>query len=523
MKAAAEDLGIALTFEELVRKPDAYELVFEWVSRKVRYDNRVKHSIFSTAISAWSPEPLNLFLKGPSSSGKTWAVTNIVELFPKESVWWLGGLSPTAIAHDHGQLMDADGNPITEGMLQTMDREAARRLLKDAYIQVDMSRKILVFLEPPPYETYMRLRPILSHDTEEISYKFTEKSGKTGLLKTTHVKIKGWPATIHCVSDIKYMEDLVTRSLTVTPEESQDKFRAAHLVSAQRFSYPQSPEEEREATAVREWLRHVIEDCYPIYNPFAEAIARVFPTNMRRDMRDFKKFLMLVEAHAMLHRFNRPFLKAGLQILQMVVKDDVEATIKLWADIVETTRHGISEGAILLFDKVLSSLYDSRNEVSEVTYKAVMDKWKEKFGRPLPKSTLTTFIRELEGVGWVETASHSLDKRMKVILVYPEIRSESSDWFDEHLPRVFSKETIGKWLNQMVRVTQVSHMEIMMDNGWVEADPELLFQIAVCSNYLDKLENPLFPRAKRGNGSSNQIEHFERKFKPEASGGGNHG
>ena len=62
--------------------------------------------------------------------------------------------------------------------------------LKDSYYRVDLHGKILVFLDAPHPETFARLLPVLSHDKEEISYKFTDKTSQ-GQLRTSHVKIYG--------------------------------------------------------------------------------------------------------------------------------------------------------------------------------------------------------------------------------------------------------------------------------------------------------------------------------------------
>lgn len=64
--------------------------------------------IFLTGVSAFSPNPLNLFLRGPSSIGKTYCVTQTLKFFPPESIDYLGGLSPTALYHDYGVLTDGD-------------------------------------------------------------------------------------------------------------------------------------------------------------------------------------------------------------------------------------------------------------------------------------------------------------------------------------------------------------------------------------------------------------------------------
>lgn len=56
-----------------------------------------------------------------------------------------------------------------------------RERVQNARYIIDLRNKILVFLEAPHFETYNILRPILSHDASEISYKVTDKTA-TGSL-----------------------------------------------------------------------------------------------------------------------------------------------------------------------------------------------------------------------------------------------------------------------------------------------------------------------------------------------------
>jgi hypothetical protein len=89
---------------------DAYERLVI-VSRKlIKEDDFTIRMVLSHCFSAYIPEPLNLLSEGESSMGKTYPIVTICDLFPQEDVWPLAGMSPTALAHDHGELVDADTN-----------------------------------------------------------------------------------------------------------------------------------------------------------------------------------------------------------------------------------------------------------------------------------------------------------------------------------------------------------------------------------------------------------------------------
>jgi len=138
------------------------------LDKTVKRDHATKRMVFFTALSAYSRNPQNLFLKGPSSTGKTYNVTEALRYFPRSDVWMLGGLSPTALVHDYGTLIDsesgkeidpAEDKPQKEDYKDDkhgFDRHAFhaaekrwRDRLRKAYYLVDLQRKILVFLEAP--------------------------------------------------------------------------------------------------------------------------------------------------------------------------------------------------------------------------------------------------------------------------------------------------------------------------------------------------------------------------------------
>ena len=86
--------------------------LLEHLSLTVKRDDLTKKILLLTCMSAYSPDPLNVFLKGESSIGKTHNAVECVKYFPKKDVWKLGALSPTALAHDYGVLEDENNREI---------------------------------------------------------------------------------------------------------------------------------------------------------------------------------------------------------------------------------------------------------------------------------------------------------------------------------------------------------------------------------------------------------------------------
>src|SRR4030042_5090984 len=138
------ELG-GLNFGSLVAvDPDLLEKFLRHISLKVKRDQTTIKLVLMTALSAHTSEPLNLFLRGDSSIGKTYNVVQVLKYLPSDDVWLLGGLSPTALVHDRGLLVDKNGEMIlpsdrpgdeaTQG-----EKEAYRARIKDSSFLVCLS------------------------------------------------------------------------------------------------------------------------------------------------------------------------------------------------------------------------------------------------------------------------------------------------------------------------------------------------------------------------------------------------
>jgi hypothetical protein len=115
----------------------------------IKHDNENKLVSFLCMLSAYTEDcQLNVSFNAPSSTGKTYIPTQVAQYFPDADVRQFGGASPTAFFHDNA----------------SFDKE------RNVHI-VDLERKILIFLEQPNPKLQENLRPVMSHDSKEISYK----------------------------------------------------------------------------------------------------------------------------------------------------------------------------------------------------------------------------------------------------------------------------------------------------------------------------------------------------------------
>ena len=97
---------------EIWRTVDLISYVLNDLEKRVKKDKATKLSVFFTGLSAYLPQPINLFLKGESGVGKTYNVVETLKYFPQEDIWFLGGLSPKALIHDYGTLLNKHGEPL---------------------------------------------------------------------------------------------------------------------------------------------------------------------------------------------------------------------------------------------------------------------------------------------------------------------------------------------------------------------------------------------------------------------------
>lgn len=509
--------------ESLKAKRDLLEVYMKHLDKTVKRDHATKRLVFLTALSAYSRNPQNLFLKGPSSTGKTYNVTQTLRYFPQPDVWTLGGLSPTALVHDYGTLTDSETeeeiDPVEDkpkkenykddkGRLDKHAFQAAQKRWRDrlrkAYYLVDLQRKILVFLEAPHPETYMRLRPVLSHDAPQISYKFTDKPGG-GALRTMHVVLKGWPACIFCTTDAQYIEDLATRGFTITPDMDPEKYRAAVALRGEMGAYPwkfdpDRDQEFKELQAYMEVLTGRLSLANGVVIPYARELSNVYPAALPRDMRDYDHFMALIEMSCLLHIFQRPFLRLNnLQHWMVNIRDYLTA-LELLKSFEETTRAGIPGHIVTFFHKVVAPFG------GPVNYEDLVEKHNETTAEKVSKKRLYKYVELLRDVGWVDTIEDPEDKRRR--LVYPLKKPESRLYYSlRQSTPFFHEKDFKNWLDQLKNYS--SPQKISIYNNLVNREKHV-----IDGNPSSDLKNHFIQSLFQDEYSLEPLEP-EKEFKPE--------
>jgi DNA-binding MarR family transcriptional regulator len=394
--------------------------------------------VFATGLSAFTDEPINLFLKGGSSIGKTYNTVETLRYWPGETVWFLGGMSRKSLQHDYGVLKNSLGAPIDmdnwplkprskdypdadsfKEAVQNYQNEikAKKEDLKGSFVEVNLWHRVLVFLEPPDYETFMALRPILSHDLEEITYRFVDKTTKSGPMRTQVVKLVGWPATVFLSIDLKYIEEMATRGFTITPEDSSEKLGAANILTNEKVSQPWIFSKETEAMktirALIQRLRltvDVSEKPLKVIIPFTN-LHELFPHELPRDMRDFAHFCQLLKAFTVYYFFQRPVMRVEESEYLLSTAEDVQNAYGIYKEVFETTRTGTEKRTLDFYWNVVVKHKDG-------TYLQVLtDEHNKTAVKKLSSKSIDRLCQRLEEIGYLDRRPNPEgDKRLNLFV-----------------------------------------------------------------------------------------------------------
>ena len=295
----------------------------EVLSTTIKYDNTNKAIVFLAALTTYTEQDqLNIMLVGPSSSGKTYIVQEVMKYFPTEDILQFDSVSPTAFKYYN----------------QSTDEKTGETF-------VDLERKILVFSEMPNFQLVANLRPLLSHDRKIIEALTTDRS-TAGRGVARHTKIKGYPTTFFCSAYTRMDEQESTRALQLSPESSQEKLEAGVALANERNANPIAFRKKIEGNPARIALKKRIEiikglniQSVIIPNPkeVLEKYTEIMSTLAPRSQRDIGHLHSLIKAVAMLNAERRMDENRNV----IATNEDIIDGVKLWANISRTQSLGI--------------------------------------------------------------------------------------------------------------------------------------------------------------------------------------
>ncbi|MGI6347619.1 MAG: toprim domain-containing protein [Patescibacteria group bacterium] len=365
----------------------------------IKRDNENKLITFLCQLSAYTESSqLNVSFNAPSSTGKSYIPMEIAKLFPKEDIVEIGYCSPTAFFHDSGEIDKNKGE-----------------------LLVDLSRKIIIFLDQPHTLLLQHLRPLLSHDKKEINIKITDKSQKSGL-RTKNVILRGFPAVIFCTAGLKIDEQESTRFILLSPEANQDKIREAILQKINKESddnnYNNFLDNNEERASLKKRIIAIKgERIRDIKIASPEKIKDLFISKNKilkpRHQRDIGKIISLTKAFALLNLWFRD--RNGSTILAN--DNDIEEAFNVWDKISKSQELNLPPFIFNIYKEIIIPSWKD-NKKKGISRQDIFKKYSEINGRGIADWILRQqVIPSLEDSGLIIQEKDKDDKRK--ILIYP--------------------------------------------------------------------------------------------------------
>ena len=420
--------------------------------------------IILTIVSSITDNPINLFIKGETSTGKTFTVKNVVNLFKNEhssirdNIITIGKISPTAIYYQEGTLYDLKQNREVEKVKVGKDtyffyKDEAHGSDPDNSINtdeveisklIDMRGKTLVFYESPSYETMMMIRSLLSHDndTQDLEYKITKDQ------EVMTIYIRGSPASIFCQAQVSAskdnpMEEIQSRTITVSPEENKSKYKKVINKLGMKYSYDKIKSEQDRineqylmrdlADEINEKVINVLqagnENLWdklklPVYDdegnkigekslagssvksnvPLGYKLSDRLPYNQGSDMRHADQYLQLLKLHTVFNSTHRPVIAKDSLKVVLSNQDDYMFLLKIIELFGNSIRGGIPKSAVDLYEIIFQETYNGG---------ITTDNLAKRVGES-PKKLLNNELRHLRTENWIESIRDEDDKRRKL-------------------------------------------------------------------------------------------------------------
>ncbi|MDD4940493.1 MAG: hypothetical protein PHE65_01140 [Candidatus Omnitrophica bacterium] len=388
--------------ERVIYPPITTDELLQVLGLTIKSDEANKVITFLGLLSAYTEDSqFNIAFNAPSATGKTYIPLEIAALFPNEDVWTGGYCSPTAFFHEIG-----DEN-------------------ENGQIVVEFKGRILIFLDMPNPQVVQKLRPVLSHDTREISVKVTDKKKSEGL-RTKNVVMVGFPVVVFCSAGLRFDEQEATRFFLLSPEVSQEKIRAAVYEKVRKEAHPEGYRVALESNPARAALRQRIaaikeEDITEIMIPCHEAVRDGFLEDRKllkpRDARDVGKVLALTKVFALLNLWDRP--RDGSVI--SANEEDVANAFRLWEVIRKPQELNLPPYVYDMYINIILPMLKGQPFQSGIYRQEIMRKHYEVYERSLPEWQLRReILPALEQASLIIQEPDPNDRR-KTIIKAPEI------------------------------------------------------------------------------------------------------
>lgn len=267
---------LAQPAQRLIKAPD----VFEEFARDMEAggfagDKRHAQLAFTVGTSRLLKEPMSLFIKGPSSSGKSRLLNSVLGFFPEEAYELKSGISPKAIAYG--------GSDLRHRIFAVQE---------------------MVGLNSPDGNPL--IRTLISE--KRITWEVTERKGDQFTTRTIE---RDGPIAFMLTTTLTYThgED-ESRALTIEISDTPEHTRLVLTKIAEHVSGNKNDDvvDREEYHSYQRWLAL---GPTVVVVPFGSLLAATFNSRANRAKRDFWQLMSAIQVSALLHQYNRTVDERG--------------------------------------------------------------------------------------------------------------------------------------------------------------------------------------------------------------------
>ena len=498
---------------------DFINYIIKQIKKTVKCEDVLIRQILYTGLSSYvGDDPINLGIIAPTSEGKTYPVEETMELFPKKDMYKVGSMSAKVLVRERGTLIDKNGEPIDQKIKDLVkkknllsdskeDKEQKLNVLSEieelyegAKTLIDLTGKILVFLEPPHKEVWAILKPILSHDSPEIEYPFVNKTDKDGH-ETKNVVVRGWPACIFCSakdeSSWSVWPEIKSRCLISSPNMIPKKYKESTKLISKKYGEPnliqqQTVISDNDIDIAKQCLlliKQKIENLrlknnngkISLWIPYAELLEKELPSNKGTDVRLQKRIFSLLRIIPII-KFNlKKLLVLGGEISVIADLQDLKEVLSITQNF-----DGIPKFKIEFFNNIFYPCFAKKTEVDSnrkegnsrkeediiaVTTRELCEFFKSKKGKPISTDNLKkVYVDELINNGIIEYTKSKVHGG-KQYIYYPiveplNLNNNNENGDNEEIPSNESNlETFDQFLQH--KSTIYENIIINMTESWI--------------------------------------------------------
>ena len=400
-------------------KPMSFEDVAQTLGCTVKRDRTTKILTFAGYLLTYTEmEQINLIYAAESAAGKSWIPEELAAYFPDEDVVTLGGASPTTFIHE-----------ATNSKLASWDAVNKETI-------VNLSRKILIFLDQPSDLLLQKMRAFLSHDKREIVYKYADRSQKAGL-RTRTTRLVGFATWAFCSTMFNMDEQERNRNLQLSPETTTEKILDAEDLllerKGNRDAFRDKLLEDLRRQELMDRIRALkdaaIRDVV-IPPALLEQIRITWrekhPKPIPRHIRDLDRLLSLIKSRALLN-FALREQESSHRIIATF--EDVEEVTAIYDEVARANEMGLAPQALSIFEKIFC------NFPSGIDRHGILSEYFKEFHRSLsPKRLEKEILPALESSGLVSEEADPSDKRRSIFYPHPPAYISSGGSSSNNVP-----------------------------------------------------------------------------------------